>query len=205
MIRPPFQAHDFNDFYDTVTRLQDDAHGGRYTEHHTALTDFACECDSVMEIGVCQGASLAAMMKYVNRPGRVIGVDIRDKHFRPHQHHFEEYARQHDIDFEFIVADSTAGPIAEVDMLHIDSLHTPEHLLKELKIHAPLVKKYLAFHDTSNYTGCEGLLETIAHYITYVEQSWRIVRHDIDICGFTVIERYEREPLKLTKLKDRKY
>jgi hypothetical protein len=35
--------------------------------------------------------------------------------------------------------------------LHIDSLHTPAHSMKELKIYAPHVRKYLAFHNTISY------------------------------------------------------
>lgn len=189
MIKPDISyVTNIHEFYEEIKRQQSGAHGVEYLAHHNALIEKAKECETIKEIGVCQGATLAAMM--LTNPKKLIGFDIMPKYFNPYKKHFDDYAKENDIDFEFIVGDSINPKIThEVDMLHIDSLHKPEHLMKELIIHAPKVKKYIAFHDTANYKNTSGLLVALARYITEIDQSWRIVDHYIHRVGYTVIER----------------
>lgn len=195
MIKPDItdQVNSLEEFYVTLSKMQADAHFEEYIAHHDALIKCANDPDvkSIKEIGVCQGVTLAALLK--THPEKLVGMDIMPKYFNPYKHHFEKYSKEHGVDFEFIEGNShDHNLISKCDLLHIDSLHTPAHLAKELKLHAPFVKKYIVFHDTANYKGSRGLLETIAHYITYERQDWKIIDHYPHRVGYTVIQRVNR-------------
>lgn len=192
MIKPDLTyCKDIHEFYSEIKRLQAGQHGEEYIAHHKALIEKAKDCKVIKEIGVCQGGTLAALL--LTNPEKLIGIDISPKYFEPYQKHFYQYSKENNIDFEFIAGDSHNPKLSsEVDLLHIDSLHRPDHLMKELIIHAPKVKKYIVFHDTANYKTSSGLFVTIAKYITEIEQEWRIVDHYIHRVGYTVIERVNR-------------
>lgn len=194
MIKPDIShVKDIHEFYSEIKKQQSGAHGIEYIAHHDALIKCAKESETIKEIGVCQGATLAGLM--LTNPKKLTGIDIMPKYFNPYKQHFVNYAQQNNIDFSYDVIDSTnPSCVSEVDLLHIDSLHTPEHLMKELKLHAPHVKKYIVFHDTANFKNAKGLFQTIAHYITYIEQKWKVVDHFIHRVGYTVIKREERLP-----------
>jgi len=191
MIKPDVRhAKTLEEFYSELTRLQAGAHGGEYVEHHNALVKCAKECEVIKEIGVCQGATFAALL--MQHPKKLIGMDNYPKHYYNYQKLFDDYAKEHNVDLEFIEGDShDPKHVHEVDMLHIDSLHTPAHLIGELRLHAPKVRKYIVFHDTANYKTTKGLFPTIAKYITEEEQKWRVIDHYIQRVGYTVIERVE--------------
>lgn len=192
MIKPDLShCSDIHEFYSEIKRIQSGAHGEEYIEHHKALISCAKQCETIKEIGVCQGGTLAALL--TTNPKKLTGIDILPKYFQPYQSHFDKYAQENNVEFDFISGDSLDQKlVSQVDMLHIDSLHEPDHLMKELIIHAPHVKKYIVFHDTANFATSRGLFVTIAKYITKIEQSWKVVDHYIHRVGYTVIERCDR-------------
>ena len=192
MIKPDIShVKDIKEFYEELVSAQQGSHGKEYTEHHKALVKCAKECETIKELGVCQGATLAAML--MTNPKKIAGYDIAAYYFEPYMKHFEKYAEENNIDFSYNQMSShDPASVSEVDMLHIDSLHQPDHLLQELKLHAPHVKKYIVFHDTANFKGSKGLFKTIAHYITEIEQEWTVVDHYIQRVGYTVIKRTPR-------------
>ena len=196
MIKPDMTyVKDLPEFYEEIKRLQSGAHTKEYIEHHKALKKCVNDPDVniVKEIGVCQGGTLAAMM--MEKPKVLRGYDIAAYYYDPYAHLFLDYAKEHGIDFSYQEMSSLDKRTAyECDLLHIDSLHQPDHLMKELKLHGPTVRKYIVFHDTANFKTSSGLFKTIAEYITEVEQSWKIVDHYIHRVGYTVIQREERLP-----------
>ena len=193
MIKPDItHVKDIHEFYRTLKSAQEREHGRTYTGHHDALIKCAKECEVIKEIGVCQGGTLAALL--LTNPKKLTGIDIEPKYFNPYKHHFEKYAKENGIDFEYRVIDShDEESVSECDMLHIDSLHRPDHLMGELKRHAKHVRKYIVFHDTANARSSFGLFKTIAEYITFKEQQWSVVDHFIHNVGYTVIKRVNRE------------
>ena len=193
MIKPDMtHVSTLEEFYNEITKQQAGAHGEEYIQHHKALVRCIQDgCETIKELGVCQGGTLGAML--LQKPKKLTGLDITARYFQPYQDLFNSYARENKVDFNFIVADSTNKDfVSDCDLLHIDSLHKPEHLMKELILHAPRVKKYIVFHDTANFGGSRGLLGAIAKYITEVEQEWQIVDHYIQRVGYTVIKRVKR-------------
>ena len=203
MIKPDLtHCNDIHEFYKEIKREQAAAHSEQYLEHHKALHKCASTkgVEVIKEIGVCQGATLAALL--LTNPKKLIGVDIDESWFRPYQHHFENYAKENNIEFEYRKQNShdVAG-VEACDVLHIDSKHHAAHLAQELKLHAPHVRKFIVFHDTAHFKNANGLFVEIAKYITYKEQSWRIVDHYIHRVGYTVIERVQRNEAVYNNLK----
>lgn len=189
MIKPDLSyTTSLEQFYNEIVRLQQASHGQEYTAHHRALKQCVAECKTIKELGVCQGATLAGLL--LSKPRKLTGIDIDDRYFNPYKHLFVEYAQANSVDFEFIKGSSIdPSLVTSVDLLHIDSYHIYDHLLKELITHAPSVNKYIVFHDTRHAKAAPGLLKAIAHYITEVEQTWQIVDHYILNAGYTVIKR----------------
>lgn len=164
--------------------------GGFY--HHPNLVKYASKCTSIKELGVNQGMSLALMTLTTNKT-KVCGVDV-NRNVGPYLPLFEKYAEENSIDFSFIQASSADRVTAqgEYEMLHIDSLHNPAHLQKELLLHAPKITKYIAFHDTADFKRSFGLFPVIAKYITEIDQNWVIVEHNNYRVGYTVIARRDK-------------
>ena len=189
MIKPDLSyTNSLEQFYQEIVRIQQDNHGKEYTAHHSVLSKYAAECSSIKELGVCQGATLAGLL--LCKPKTLIGIDIDDQYFTPYHSLFYKYASDNNINFKFIKGSSIdASMVTPVDLLHIDSYHVYDHLLKELIVHAPSVKKYIVFHDTRHTKSAPGLLKAIAHYITEIDQQWQIVDHYIFNAGYTVIKR----------------
>jgi cephalosporin hydroxylase len=113
--------------------------------------------DFVVECGAFKGGSAAVWATYLkeaNPKGRVLSIDIEDR---------MQAARQLAIvkeRVEFLIGSSTAPEIvAEVKkrvegkhvLVILDSLHTKEHVQRELELYAPLVQKgdYLVVQDTN--------------------------------------------------------
>ena len=203
MIKPDMTyVKDLPEFYEEIKRLHAGAHSEEYIEHHKALKKCVQDPDVniVKELGVCQGGTLAAMM--TEHPKVLHGYDIATHYYNPYAHLFLDYAKEHNIDFSYKENSSLdIDTVYDCDLLHIDSLHDPDHLMKELKLHAPTVSKYIVLHDTANFKTSSGLFKIIATYITEVQQCWKIIDHYIHRVGYTVIQREERMPEVYNNLK----
>ena len=203
MIKPDMTyVKDLPEFYEEIKRLQTGAHSEQYIEHHKALKKCVQDPDVniVKELGVCQGGTLAAMM--LEHPKVLRGYDIAAYYYDPYAHLFLDYAKENSIDFSYQeISSLDKRTVYDCDLLHIDSLHDPKHLMDELTLHAPTVSKYIVFHDTANFRNSSGLFKVIAEYITEVEQSWKLVDHFIHSVGYTVIQREERMPEVYNNLK----
>lgn len=114
----------------------------------------------IIETGVAHGGSLilsASMLQLIGGEGRVIGIDID---IRAHNRAaIEEHPMAHRIDLiqgsaidEAVVKQvfdkvKDDGPVLVI----LDSNHTHEHVLRELEMYSPLVRKgsYLLVMDTA--------------------------------------------------------
>jgi len=106
--------------------------------------------DCIIETGVARGGSVifyAAMMKMMDIKGKVIGIDID---IRPHN---RESIENHpmSIYIELVQGSSVAldtvahvkelAKDAKCTLVVLDSMHTHEHVLKELELYTPFIKK----------------------------------------------------------------
>ncbi len=115
--------------------------------------------DIVIETGVARGGSLvfsASMLRMLGRPGRVIGIDID---IRPHNRKaIEGHMLSSDITLlegssvsaDIIKKVSALVPKDKKTMVILDSNHTHEHVLNELRLYSQFVSTgcYFIVMDT---------------------------------------------------------
>jgi cephalosporin hydroxylase len=115
--------------------------------------------DLIIETGIARGGSLvlyASLLKLIGNGGRVIGIDID---IRPHNRQaIEEHTladaihliQGSSIDEATVEAVRAQVNGAERIMVVLDSMHTADHVLRELELYSPFVTKgcYLIVFDT---------------------------------------------------------
>ena len=115
--------------------------------------------DLIIETGVARGGSLilyASLMKLIGNGGRVVGIDID---IRPHNRQsIEEHPladgihliEGSSIDEATVAAVRDQAKDANRIMVVLDSMHTADHVLRELELYSPLVTQgcYLVVFDT---------------------------------------------------------
>jgi cephalosporin hydroxylase len=122
---------------------------------------------------------------------KVVGVDISLDNYKKGglKELMESYAADKGFELKLIQKSSISeSTVSDVELLHIDSLHHPKHLMKELELHAPRVSKYILFHDTKvkNYE----LLKVVNKYIERHPKEWELVENYTGgKCGHAAIKR----------------
>lgn len=115
--------------------------------------------DLVIETGIAHGGSIifyASLLELINKDGQVLGIDIEiRKHNRVEIENHPMFKR-----ITMIEGSSTSEETVEKVfgfargkekiMILLDSMHTHEHVLKELRLYSPLVGKdsYIVVFDT---------------------------------------------------------
>jgi len=102
----------------------------------------ALECKHITEFGVRNGISTGAFLSGLPKSMRCYDIDRR-----PNIDILENAAELAGVDFQFIQDDTTQVAIEKTDLLFVDACHRYSHVSKELK-NAPMVRKYIVFHDT---------------------------------------------------------
>ncbi len=178
---------------DAILELEYQAACARPTDIHMHLPQLkfmANMCDHVTEFGVRSGESSRAILSSSARHVRMYDLNLEDS-VRQLVHHAQQVGK----DVQYVSADTLQLQIEQTDMLFIDTLHTHDQLLGELRRHAWRVNRFLAFHDThtfglrdeDGYTGA-GLLPAILTYMTET-RCWNVIYHTIHNNGFTILER----------------
>jgi cephalosporin hydroxylase len=115
--------------------------------------------DLIVETGIARGGSLilyASLLKLIGNGGRVIGVDVD---IRPHN---RQSIEEHPMAEAIHLIEGSSINEATVDavrdqvkdarriMVVLDSMHTADHVLRELELYSPLVTQgcYLVVFDT---------------------------------------------------------
>ena len=162
-------------------------------EHLEILKSLADEVNHVTEMGTRTGSSTRAFL--------VSNVTLRayDLFLDERVSELFNIAKQMGKDVQYTQADVLQIQIEETDLLFIDTWHAYDQLIEELRLHAPKVKKYIAFHDTQTFGtrsetfmgrgGSNGLLPAIIHYMIESGDQWRFKIHRTNNNGLTVIER----------------
>jgi len=91
------------------------------------------------------------------KPKKYVAIDypqhIPNNPLNTHIFDAQQLAEDLGINFSFIEANSVEVNIEETDLLFIDTDHRYQHLMQELVMHSPNVKKYIIMHDTSGFYG----------------------------------------------------
>ena len=177
------------EFYTEIRKQHEEAHGHDYCWQHDAMQECMKVCKTYRELGTHQGASGAAAC--LTNPKSVELVDINHEKFRPFEHLFRTYCEENNVKLKVKEISSidpqTASP---VDCLLIDSNHQPTHLIKELRLHGPVTKKYIVLHDTSRLFGKpdERLWQVANAWISEGISPWRVKFRETANVGYTVLE-----------------
>jgi len=162
-------------------------------EHMEVLKSLADEVKHVTEMGTRTGVSTRAFL------ASDVTLRAYDLFLDARVVELFKLAKEEGKDVEYIQSNVLDVEIDETDLLFIDTWHCYDQLIAELNLHAPKVKKYIAFHDTQTYgtrseefmgrVGSNGLLPAIIHYMIENPKKWQFKVHRTNNNGLTVIER----------------
>lgn len=176
---------------DSIDRIFEDikAQPSDMQGHMDVIRQYAIMSPKIAEFGVYDCTSTWALL--AGRPSKLTSYDIVR---RPEVSDVERVANECGVPFEFVLADSASADIGRVDLLLIDSLHTYEHLSKELKAHAKNVSRFIMLHDTEifgqvdeTYSG-RGLWPAIEEFLAD-NPDWRIHHRYTHSFGLTILAR----------------
>lgn len=97
--------------------------------------------------------------------------------------------------FSFVHGNSLEVKIPKCELLHIDSLHTYDHLREELRALAPSCSKWIALHDTQTFGRVSkggtqaGLMDAIENFLVAEGSAWSIHLHLRNNNGMTLLRK----------------
>ncbi len=146
--------------------------GGDIGEHIETLYKYACECESIVEMGTREGCSIYAFAGA--KPKKLINIDVA--HFGGADQ-LKSWCAQEGVDYEFWHASTLEVEIPQVDLLFIDTEHSYLQLRAELAMHGNVPKKYIILHDTTTfgYTDSESYGDGGLRYMEGEEEKHGLV------------------------------
>jgi hypothetical protein len=162
-------------------------------EHLPTIKKYTEECDHIIEMGVRYVVSTYAFM--MGKPKRMISYDILPvENFDIDRNDLKKLALDNDIDFDFIVADTTKIEIEETDLLFIDTWHVYQQLIVELTKHGNKSRKYIIMHDTTKFGEMgecgegDGLMRAINEFLND-NNHWYVHEKFENNNGLTILKR----------------
>lgn len=157
-------------------------------EHLITLKEYASRVNRVTEFGVENANSTAALL--MGQPESLLCYDIQPC---PYIRELTRYAGRTKL--VFTQADvRVIPPIAETDLLFIDTDHWKGQLKEELRIHAASVKQWMILHDTETfweknpYDGRPGMKYAVEPFLRKNRQ-WKIAVQYTNNNGLMVLEK----------------
>lgn len=172
-------------------------------EHLPTLKKYSEYCDHVTEMGVRTVVSTFSLI--LGNPSRMISIDIRhpcDFNSCDRLNSVKQYAQQNNINYDFLLGNTLDLTIEKTDLLFIDTLHTYDQLISELKLHSDNVNKFIILHDTTTYsftdeklhgyipskTNKQGLWSAVEDFLLFSDK-WNIKEKFVNNNGLTILER----------------
>ena len=178
-------------------------------EHIPTIIKYGKECNHITEMGVRGICSTWGWL--ASNPDKLITYDLENpSKWGGKIEDVYDTAQDVGVNFKFTEADVLKVEIEETDLLFIDTLHVRNQLKAELMLHASKVRKYLCFHDTTNYEFTDeipkekqpdyswilnkvsdekGLWGVIEEFLDENKNTWKIKERFINNNGFTILER----------------
>jgi len=123
-------------------------------EYMEMLFEVSKECYHITEMGVREVNTTWAFMYGLSLSGkewnRLVSYDL---YWHKNIEIAQRVARENEIDFTFVQGNTAEVSIEYTNLLFIDTEHTYQHLMKELRLHAGKVSSYIFVHDTSGVYG----------------------------------------------------
>jgi hypothetical protein len=173
-------------------------------EHLPTIYEYGKKCSHVTEMGVRWISSTWALL--FSSPKKIISYDIV-RH--PKINEVISLCKEYNIDFTFHEKDVLKENIEETELLFIDTLHTYQQLISELRIHSIKVSKYIILHDTVTYARIDekiynhaseiiknsksekrGLMTAVEDFLdSDIGSNWIIDKHFINNNGLTILKK----------------
>ena len=175
--------------------------------HLNTLRYYASQSKTIVEMGVRWVVSTWAFLE--GHPKKLTSYDIvspeewkRGDRMSP----VEEYAKENNIDFKFILQDVLTVKLPKTDLLFIDTWHVYDQLIQELNMHSSKVNKWIILHDTetfgekgenSAYSIREkkeylGLKFAVNEFLQNNVDTWRLHEHYTFCNGLTILKRIKK-------------
>jgi hypothetical protein len=169
----------------------------------------------VTEFGVRKGVSTWALL--AGKPKQLTSYDITERQFRNEKGLIEKTAKEHNINYQFNVADTLQLNIKPTDVLFIDTFHSYSQLKQELQLHSNKVTKYIILHDTTTFgnknecndttklgykvssqfkesANIQGLQPAVDEFLKE-NKEWELFHQYTNNNGLTILKR--KKPLKM--------
>jgi cephalosporin hydroxylase len=177
-----FLPMDFEQEYFDACNRGTDIH-----EHLPWLSDITSKCRHVTELGVGHAQSTRAFLRH--------DIELHSYEIQPYattQEYFES-ARNSGRNVTLHICSTLETEIEPTDMMLVDSYHSYEQVVQELKLHANKVRKYIFFHDTTLYgdrgQGHErGIWPAIDEFLSS-HSEWELLERRDNNNGMTLIGR----------------
>jgi hypothetical protein len=173
-------------------------------EHLPVLKQYGEDCKHITEMGVRWGASTLGFI--MAKPERLISYDIQST---PEiEKIMTESVKL--INHTFQLGDTLQIEIEPTELLFIDTLHTYNQLIAELKRHESKVSKYIILHDTTTFgridenmyqhaselvkgqaTTKTGLRTAMEDFLSE-NTNWSILEDKTNNNGLTILKRNEQ-------------
>ena len=175
--------------------------------HLNTLRYYASQSKTIVEMGVRWVVSTWAFLE--GRPKKLTSYDIvNPKEWKKGDllPPVEEYAKENNIDFKFILQDVLTVKLPKTDLLFIDTWHVYDQLIQELNMHSSQVNKWIILHDTetfgekgenSVYSIREkkeylGLKFAVNEFLQNNVDTWRLHEHYTFCNGLTILKRIKK-------------
>ena len=160
-------------------------------EHLFTLYLLACECDSILELGMRTALSTTAFV--MAEPKKVISIDQKLVH--QSVGHIQQISKELNVHYEAIESESLKMEIIDhFDMIFFDTYHSQQQLESELFLYGPMAKKYIVIHDTilngmMGEDNTMGILPAIRNFMKENKQHWELAIHYTNNNGLAVYKR----------------
>ena len=174
------------DWADSVAKEPSDIN-----EHVGALRELAARCPVVVDCGTRYNVSTIALAAGVQSMGGELHVVALTEPAEINQ------LRKLQTKVKWIAGDSLTADIPICDMLFLDTIHTADHVWRELNRLAPSVRRYIVLHDTISFgqvgeDGQPGLLSAVHAFIT-AHPEWTVIKHYHNNNGLLVLSQDQRD------------
>ncbi len=169
-------------------------------EHLPILYEYASKCKHITELGLRYGNSTVAFLKAARDTNSTF--HSYDPQSNPRMAYIQQIADENNVDYKYFLStamnnEETESLIEETDLLFIDTNHHCIQMEKELRLHTPKVRRYVAFHDHISFGykgqsydngGC-GILHAIDPFMENNKDKWKLVEKRDNNNGLMIIER----------------
>jgi hypothetical protein len=115
-------------------------------QHLPTLLKYANECKHITEMGVRWVSSTWPLL--LSKPNKMFSYDIVKN---PNIDQVIKLSKEYGLDYTFIESDVLEVNIENTELLFIDTLHTYNQLISELRLHSVKASKYIILHDTETF------------------------------------------------------